>query len=311
MIWESFKSGLSRAWSTKRLVAILYVASAVLGLLIVLPVRATLSDFAGRSLEGVALVNGMSAGFFFELLLHHEAGFAALRAPVVFASVAYLLLSLFLSGGAFAILANGSGYRATDFWGGAAKFFGRFLRLTLWSSLLLAALYLLPLSARGLQHIFFGSDPYEYVSFWGAWIRGGLILIALFFFRICFDYARIHAVVTDERKMRVSLWRGLRFTLRNSLPAIGLALLVAIVGGAGLVVYRPLAAFVDGSTATAVVAAVVAQQTYIVWRVVIRLTRYGSQITLFRELAGDLSGASVTASEPTTPATEPAIAETT
>ncbi len=309
MIWKSFKSGLSQAWSTKRLVLVLYLASAILGLLIALPVRAVLLDFAGRSLEGAALVNGVSTGFFLELLFHNEAGLVALRAPSLFASAAYLVLSLFLSGGALAVLASGEGYRATDFWGGAAKFFGRFLRLALWSSLLLAALYLLPLTARGLQRIFFGSDPYEYVSYWGWWVRAGLLLTALFFFRICFDYARIHAVAADERRMRVSLWRGLRFALRNPLPVVGLALLIALVGGVALLIYRPLSTAVDGSTVAAVVAAVVAQQAYIVWRVVIRLTRYGSQITLFRELAGDLSEAS--APEPPAPATEPAIAEAT
>ena len=309
MIWKSFKTGLNQAWSTKRLVLVLYLASAILGLLIALPVRAVLLDFAGRSLEGAALVNGVGTGFFFELLLHNEAGLVGLRAPALFASAAYLLLSLFLSGGALAVLASGEGYRATDFWGGAAKFFGRFLRLALWSSLLLAALYLLPLTARGLQRIFFGSDPYEYVSYWGWWVRAGLLVTALFFFRICFDYARIHAVVTDERRMRVSLWRGLRFALRNPLPAVGLALLVALVGGVTLFIYQPLSSAVDGSTVAAVAAAVVAQQAYIVWRVVLRLTRYGSQITLFRELASDPT--EIPASEPAAPATEPTIAEAT
>ena len=306
MIWRSFKSGLSQVWSTKRLVLLLYLA-AVLGLLLALPPRAVRLDFAGRSLEGAALVNGVSTGFFFELLLHNGAGLAGLRAPALFASIAYLIVSLFLSGGALAVLASGDRYRAIDFWGGGAKFFGRFLRLALWSSLLLAALYLLPLTARGLQRLFFGSDPYEYVSYWGAWIRGGLLLIALFFFRICFDYARIHAVVTDERRMRVSLWRGIGFALRNPLAAVGLALLIAFVGGIALLVYRPLSAAVDGSTVAAVVAAVVAQQAYIIWRAVIQLTRYGSQITLFRELAGDLSEAP--APEPPAPAREPVIAE--
>ncbi len=99
MIWRSFKPGLSQVWSTKRLVLLLYLASAVLGLLLALPLRAVLLDFAGRSLEGAALVNGVSTGFFFELLLHNGAGLAGLRAPALFASIAYLIVSLFLSGG--------------------------------------------------------------------------------------------------------------------------------------------------------------------------------------------------------------------
>jgi hypothetical protein len=256
-------------------------------------------------LEGAELVHGVSIGFVFELLFYNKAGVASLRAPLMFGSVAYLVLSLFLSGGALTVLAGEGRYQAAEFWGGAAKLFGRFLRLALWSLLLLAALALLPMTARGAQWLFFGSDPYQYVSYWGWWIRAGLALVALFSFRICFDYARIHAVLTGERRMRISLWRGIRFALRHPLPAVGLALLIALAGVLALLIYRPASTGLAASAVALVVAAIVAQQLYIVWRVILRLTRYGSQITLFRELAGELSQAPF--EEPVRPAAEAAV----
>ena len=288
MIWITLQLGLRRAWSTKRLLLVFYLASLLAGVLVALPLREVLLQFAGRSLAANELIQGVTLDFLFELVTANRAAAPALTVLFLFGAIAFWVLSLFLSGGALAILAASErGYQAAQFWGGAAKFFGRFLRLALWSLLLLAALSLLPLTARGAERFLFGPDPYQYVSYWGAWIGAGFTLIALFFFRICFDYARIHAVVTDEAKMRRSLWRAVRFTIGNAVPVVGLALVLAVAGGVAALCYLPVSDLFDGSTVSLVTAAVVAQQLFILWRVTLRLTRYGSQIALYQKLSGE------------------------
>ena len=167
MIWSSLKSGLARAWSTKRLLLVLYLANLLVGLSVALPLRKVLLGFGGSSLAGSELVHGVTVDFLAELITANRAAAPALVGMLVFGSAASWLLSLFLSGGALAILAGDGRYRADEFWGAAAKFFGRFLRLTLWSILLLAVLSLLPLATGWTQRLAFGPDPYQYVSYWG------------------------------------------------------------------------------------------------------------------------------------------------
>ena len=285
MIWSSLKSGLARAWSTKRLLLVLYLANLLVGLSVALPLRKVLLGFGGSSLAGSELVHGVTVDFLAELITANRAAAPALVGMLVFGSAASWLLSLFLSGGALAILAGDGRYRADEFWGAAAKFFGRFLRLTLWSILLLAVLSLLPLATGWTQRLAFGPDPYQYVSYWGAWIRAGVILIALLFFRICFDYARIHAVLTEERRTRRSLWQGVRFAVRNPIRTVGLAVSIVVLGAVALLAYLPISAALDGSTMSLVVTAIVAQQLYVLWRVVMRVTRYGSQLALYKKLS--------------------------
>jgi len=282
MVWRSFKSGLARAGSTKRLLLVLYLASLLAGIFLALPLRSVIRQFAGHTLMGSELVEGTTADFLAELVVANRALVPGLVILVVFGAVSWCLLSLFLSGGTLAILIEEKGYRASAFWRGAGAFFGRFLRLALWSVLLLAALSLLPLGARWAQSLIFGPDPYQYFTFWGAWIRIGVDVLALFFFRIVFDYARIHAVMTNEKKMRRSLWQGVRFVTGNPIQTVGLATTIPLLGVAALVIYIPLSGGLDGSTTALVVSAIVLQQLYVWWRVALRVVRYGSQIALYQ-----------------------------
>jgi len=271
---------------------VLYLASLLVGLSVALPLRKVFMGFVGSSLVGSELVRGVTVDFLAELITANLAAAPALVGMLVFGSIASWLLSLFLSGGALAILAGDGRYRADEFWGGAAKFFGRFLRLTLWSTLLLAALSLLPLSIQWTEGLVFGPDPYQYISYWGGWIRAGVILIALFFFRMCFDYARIHAVLTEEKRTRRSLWHGVRLVVRHPIRTAGLAVSIVVLGAVALLAYLPISGALDGSTMSLVVTAIVAQQLYVLWRVAMRLTRYGSQLALYKKLSPDSDRAS-------------------
>lgn len=278
MIVQALKRGVKGAAAAGRLLGVLYVAELVAGLALTLPLWAILDRFGGW------MAGGLDVNFFIELHAYHESelvGLMGLRRLIV---VGYFLASLFLSGGALAVLAGGERYQPAFFWGQAAKFFGRFLRLVLWSLLVLATASLVPLAAYGLQRLLYGPDPYEKVIFWGFWLQLGLAVAGLFVYRIVLDYARIHAVLTDEKRMRVSLWQGIRFTFKNLGRTLGLAFLLFLAGGVVLALYRPLASALGAPTGTTVVLLFLLQQLYILWRMAMRVTRYASQLEFYRSV---------------------------
>jgi hypothetical protein len=258
---------------------VLYLANLIFALLLTLPFWAMVDSFGGR------LVGGLDVNFLIELTSYNETALAGLVAPMLFVAAVYVLASLFFSGGALAVLSGGEGYRPLVFWGQAAKLFGRFLRLLAWSLLVLATLSLAPLAAYGVQRLVYGSDPYETVVFWGFCLQAGLALVGLFVYRIVLDYARIHAVQTDEKRMRVSLWNGVRFTFRNFGRTFGLALLLLLAGLLAIALYRPIAQTLSASAnATVILAMFFLQQLYVLWRTALRVTRYASELELFRVL---------------------------
>ena len=282
LILEALRSGLRRLRTAKRLVLVYYLVNVCFGLLIALPVWAILDQFVGRSLMGADIADRIDAHFIMELAVYIKAGMAGLVLPILFIVAIYWLASLFMSAGALAVLASGERYQPAVFWGAAGEFFGRFLRLALWSLLLLAVVSLVPLLVLGLKRLIYGPDPYEYISYWGFWIGIGLALAGLFFSCIAMDYARIQAVLTREKRMRVSLWRGIRFTLTNLGGTLGLASLLLVAGAVALAIYQPLSGGLSGPTPILVGMLFILQQLYVVWRMALRLTRYAAELELYQ-----------------------------
>jgi hypothetical protein len=251
-------------------------------LVLAIPFWSILSRFAGQNLMGAGIAAQIDMVFVLEFLYESRRAISPIQSLVLLVFVIHWLVALFLSGGAMAVLASGESYWPSVFWGKAAKFFGRFLRLALWAIVPLLVLALLPLAAAGLQRLIYGSDPYGYVTYWGTWIRIGLGAFALAFLGVCFDYARIDAVLSNERRMRRALWRGIRFTFRNLVATIGLALLLFLVGATIYWLYRAFSGALSASSVFTVILLVVVQQVYMLWRMALRLTRYSAEIALMK-----------------------------
>ncbi len=285
MILNSLKSGFAQVRANKRLVAVFYLANLFFGLLLMLPLRAILKNFIGNSQMGAKLGGPLDMDFLFEFFKHSSEVVPAFMGLALIVPAANWLFTLFLSGGAFATFAGNEKYNATFFWGNAATYFGRFVRLTLWSVPVLAVLLCLQFLETGIQRLFFGSDPYQNITYWGGWIKIGLRQLGFLLFAMILDYARIHAVLNEERKMRTSLLQGLKFVFGNFLYTFGLALLLLIVGAAALMIYNPIANSLAAPNALIVFMLLVWQQIYMLFRTMLRLTTYASQLDLYRQRA--------------------------
>src|SRR5574341_468049 len=291
---NSLKSGFAQVRANKRLVVVFYLANLFFGLLLMLPLRSILSDFVDNSQMGTKLGGPLDMDFLFEFFKHKGEAIDVFRGLVLTVPAANWLFTLFLSGGALAVFAGGEQYNATFFWGNAAKYFGRFLRLTLWSLPAFAILFCLQFLETGVQRLIFGSDPYQNLTYWGGWIKAGLREIGFLLFAMILDYARIHAVLTDERKMRTSLLQGIGFAFGNFLQTFGLALLLLIAGVVALVIYNPIANSFSAPNALIVFMLFLLQQVYMIFRTGLRLTTYASQLHLYRQLTAEPAATPIT-----------------
>ena len=96
---------------------VLYFADLIFALLLTLPLWAVVDSFGGR------MAGGLDVNFFIELTAYNETALAGLVAPMLFVVGLYVLVALFFSGGALAVLAGGEGYQPVFFGGQAAKLF--------------------------------------------------------------------------------------------------------------------------------------------------------------------------------------------
>ena len=272
-------------WSNKRMVLVFYITNLIFGLVLMLPFRDALDNFVGRSLMGAELAGRFNMDFLFDFLKHNNNITSISQGMILIVPVIYWLLFLFLSGGAFVVFASGDKYSSSVFWGGAAKYFGRFFRLVLWSIPVIAILFCLQFIETGFQRIFFGNDPYQYVNYWGGWIKFGLRAISILLIGLVLDYARIHVILNDERKMRISLWHGIKFAFANIKQTFSLTSILFLVGVVTLVIYNPIANSLSAPNVFVILLLFILQQIYMFFRMMLRLTLFPSQIHLYKGLS--------------------------
>ncbi len=283
MIIQSLKTGFAQLRLNRRMIIVYYLTSLIFGLILMAPVWSSLRSFIGASEMGRLLAGNFDWDFLFEFIKNNPNLISTLFWLIAVILIIHTFWSLFLSGGAFTIFAGKEKYTPAAFWGGAANYFGRFVRLAAWSLLLALALIFLQFLPDLVQRVIWGNDPYQNITYWMSWVKIGFRFLCFLFFKLVLDYARIHTVITDERTMRFSFLEGLSFATKNFLAAFGLALLFFLAGALLLWLYNPLANNLSAPSSFIVFLLFVLQQLYMLCRKALELALYAGQVHLYRE----------------------------
>lgn len=285
MVFASIRNGFSQVWLNRRMVAVFYLANLIPGLLLLWPFRTTLSRFIDDSLMGQSLGGRISMEFLIDLFHHNPSLMPTVLQMLFVVGPLYLLMNLFLSGGAFAIFAGRRGFSAAEFWGNCGRYFLPLLRLALLALPLLVLALLLQLTGNLAQKVFFGSDPYQYVTYWVRWSRVLLTSFGLFMFFIIFDYSRIYLIRSGVPRARRALREGLRFTFSQFLRTVVLAFSFVLFGALSLAAYHPVADLLAAPSAWVVLLLFLWQQCFMLLRAVLRLSLYAAETHLQQLLA--------------------------
>lgn len=283
MILQSWKNGFVQLNLNRRMIIVYYLTSLIFGLILMTPMWSSLRSFIGGSEMGGVLAGNFDWDFLFEFIKNNPNLISTLLWLIVVIFIIHTFWSLFLSGGAFTIFAGNEKYTPAAFWGGAAKYFGRFVRLAAWSLVLVLALIFLQFLPDLVQRVFFGKDPYQNITYWMSWVKIGFRFLCFLFFKLVLDYARIHTVMTGERIMRASFMEGVSFASRNFFAAFGLSLVFFLAGALVLLLYNPLADSLSAPSGVVIFVLWIVQQLYLLCRKTLELALYASQVHLYRE----------------------------
>jgi hypothetical protein len=284
-----FGTGVHTLLKNKKLIFIFYALNLFSALIVALPLRSMLDNFAGRSLAGKALAEQFDLSLVFEMMNKNAAAAPVTIILLMIAGSVYWLMHLFFSGGAYGLFLRDERYATAEFWSLSGQFFGRFIRLFLWSIPLFAIFYSLQFLETAFVRIVFGKDPYQNIVYWGAIVRTGLGYLGILLYLLVFDYARIHTVHTDERKMRKALWCGVVFLFRHFFVAFALGVAVFLAEMLILVLYNPLAGALLSPNAVTVFFLFILQQIYIIARVKLRLLLYAMQSSYYLNVSPEPS----------------------
>lgn len=282
---EIIHQAFSKTWATKKLIAIYYLATLIAAAIIILPLYVLINRFAGNSQLAEQLLYGLQPDLLIEFLRYEGKILFPFFIVAIAIFILYWLFSLSLSAGALKLFADNRRFDASLFWGAVGRFFSRFLRLFFWSLLILLVLLLLPQLITLLQWLFFGKDPYEYISFYSGLLRFILYVIGLFFWLIVFDYGRIILIYHEERSAGKSLLRALDFIKKNFAKVISFAAILTLLGIIAFISFYLLADLLKGSSALTIVIIFFLQQSFIILRAILRLAIFAGETQIYQKYA--------------------------
>jgi hypothetical protein len=207
------------------------------------------------------------------------------RRPSVLVGAAgiYILLWIFLAGGAIDRYARNRLTYAYGFFAASGVYFFRFLRLAILMGIVYVFLFgsLHPWMFETLYSRLTHETSVERTAAlvrFGFYALFGAVLIGC---NIVFDYAKVRAVVEDRRSMLGATTAALRFISQNLLAVVGLYLLNVVPFLVALSVYAVVAPGVGG-TGWPMWLGVVVGQLFIVARVWVKLAFWASETALFQ-----------------------------
>ncbi len=274
--------GIKSAWHNKKMIFILYAFNLTLGIVVMLPFKTILDNFAGHSLMGKSLADKIDLEFVIEFFAHNQGVSSLLMSLFLLVGTMYWLGELFLSGGAYGILISGQPFSSKTYWEYAGAYWWRLFRLFLWSIPIFAILYSLQFVETAFVRIVFGKDPYGNILFWGSAVKTGLGYMGIMLYFLVLDYAQIFLISNDVHKTRHALWKGISFVVSNFFSTFTLSLILFLIGIIGLLTYNPISGALQSSGGFIVLALLIVQQLYIVFRMLMRIVYYASQTALYK-----------------------------
>lgn len=290
---SSFVVGITEANRSGKMILLLLAANILLSAPVVVPIFLLIVSTSGGSLEaGKLLADKLDVVWLIDVFNHQFPGHAletvASQVGVLLLAVGvvYLLLNTLFAGGVIGVLNSADGlFTMRKFWGEAGAHFWRFFRLALISLCFYGAAYgIYALLRWPIDNAAKKASAFESVVYkeWAAMIALALMFA---FVNMVFDYAKIATVVKDRKGMLRETARALRFAVGNFFNALGLYLLIALVGLVVFLIFNSLRWSVDQSSAGATLMAILLGQIAMASRMWNRVIFYSAEMHLYKKLA--------------------------
>jgi len=283
-IWNALWVGLRKVNCNKKMWFILFGIQFIFALILLLPLRSQLDKLIGHSLSGQEVLQGIGANVFFEFITHHSQTVSLEFTLLLVVGLIYLVMSIFLNGGILGIFTKeNNAFSAIQFFGSAGQYFGRFLRLFLFSVVFIFIVFFIDKGFAALfTRISGDSESYQFTF---RMLRILILLFLIFFINMTFDYAKIRTVFQKRRDMLRTGLRAWSFVFQNLGKTLGLYYIVVALGLLFFVLYTVLGKFISVSTSLGILLLFLWQQAYALGRIWVRLFFFSSQVTLYKNLS--------------------------
>ncbi|MCP2604940.1 hypothetical protein NLC29_02160 [Candidatus Aminicenantes bacterium AH-873-B07] len=283
-IFKLFINGISTANSNFKIIIYLWIINFLFSLALIAPIYIMIDKNISKSLMGDRLIQGFDLFWLGDILYKFRNLSPALFGWLVFPTLFYLLLYVFLNGGIIGRLTVPfEKVNLRNFFADCGQYFWRFFKLFLIS--IIGYLVFLGLLFK-LISLFLGIFTKKAVTEWPLIIVSNIkIIIFLLLFTIVkmfFDYVKIRLVISNSKKVIKETLFTLKFIGRRFLKAWGLYLLICLFSLIIAFIYMEIAHIIPKNRLLFVLAVFVWQQIYIFSRLWVKLIFFASEIGFYR-----------------------------
>ena len=301
------KNGWHRTSGIRRYVVLLYVLNLLVGVSLASIVGREIARSLGHSLAANQMIDSFAPLWFQEFSRHAEglvrtfhpavSGMGAILSPLdalitgrpfqafpglVWLGVAYILLWVLFSAGAFGKMASDT---ERSFWNAVGTFWGRFVVLGGVFGIVYYLILgqLLPVLSASIRQMTRDVTDERIVFYYtlGKWLVVWLLALLT---HLAFDFSRIAAVAHNIRFVPRAMLQGLGMVFKHPLRTLGLMGVFLLVAFLGMLVYAVLAPGARGGTMGAIFLTFFIGQLYLLFRMVVRLWLWGSEVALWQDV---------------------------
>jgi hypothetical protein len=286
-IFACFKKGISEASSRPKIVLLQWLFNALFAAVAYALFSAVFASALGRSGLAADLMKKADMNVLFEVLTTSGRPLGVMLAVLLALILIYFLVSIFVHGGILRGLVESSEDKRSGrvFFAGGSVYYGRFLRLTVYSLLLWVPALLFFSAVNVLIRAVTKDSTNEPLTFTLSIFRIVLALFMIFLVKMIMDYARIGIAVEDTHQVFRVLLGSFRFVFRRPVRTLGLYYLLGIAGWVMFAAWRFLLAGLPMTTAGAVWAGFLLTQLFIAARGWLRIAYQAAQLTNFQSQA--------------------------
>jgi len=280
-ITSCYKKGVTEATARPKLMAVLWLFNILFASILYVIFFGAFDAAVGPSLVLKDLLKTGDMNIILEALTKPAGPFTAALRMAPYVILLYFLANVFLQGGVLNVLIAPRGRKkfAACFFGGGGRFYGRFLRLLIYSAVILVPAIILFVAVNAVLRVL-GDPSRERQMVLFVIIRVALGLFLLHLVKMVLDYARIMIATRDSRTVFRALMDAVRFVLRRLSGTLGLYYLLGLTGLAMALAYLGVKSIIGTTTAAGILAVFLITQVYIAGRGWLRAAYQAGQLEM-------------------------------
>lgn len=285
---EVFRKGSRLVGSNLKFVFLFWFANASVAFVMSISLYYMLIDHLEFSLMSERISEGFQHIWLIQFLNNYKNNLGEIPFTIYGFVGIYALLQTFFSGGLLSVFNKPKKNHMVDFFYGGVQLWWRFTKIVIIALAFYAAAFLINDLIGYLLALAFKNTELELVDFILRSLRYLLLIFFILIISIMTDYIKT-AVCIKESGSIFSEIKSVIILVKNNFSKIaGIFLIISVAGLSAGVVYNVIGTFIPHTPSYFLILAFILQQLLIIFRILIRMLFYSTEVILFNDIIAEV-----------------------